>query len=128
MTDPNDLPGVLLTAPVGLRGRLKVTPILNRKTVRTVALRIRVYTEAGLPVVDVRTTDGEVTVVEIPRAAAPFKPAHLERRPGSFWFYGAGVEVGFLADQNAGALKEPMAVEQPRKGPQPPPQATEGST
>ena len=110
---PEDMPGRLLTAP-NLRGRLRVTPIYNRRTQKSVALRIRVFTELGLKIADIRATDGETTVVQFPDP----KTGKLVNVPGSFWFYGLrGVAIGFLADQNAGALAKPMAVETAPKGP-----------
>ena len=115
MIETEDIPGRLLTEP-NLRGRLRVTPTLDNKTGRTKALRVRVFTDNGLPFpkLDIRATEVEVTVVEFPDP----KTGKLDKRPGSFWFYGSDgfTEVGFLPDRNAGSLAKPMAVEAPRKG------------
>lgn len=108
-----DIPGVLLTADSdNPRARLRVTPILSRKTNRTVALRVRVFTELGLEIVNARVNKVEVTKIEVPGPDLT-----LKRYPGTFHFYGDRDHVAFLSDMNAGALQLPLAAETPRKGP-----------
>lgn len=111
MIDPTeDMPGKLLTHP-GLRGRLRVRPILDRKTTRTKALRVQVFTDAGLEILNIRAAEVELTKVVIPGDPP-------ETRPGAIWFYsdtGIG-DVGFLPDSNAATLDLPGATEQPRRG------------
>lgn len=122
MTAP--IPGRLLTEPVNRRGRLRITPVRDNRSGRTKALRVRVDTELGLNIVDVRVTESEVTVVDYTDAAGT-----LQNAPGAFWFYGEyGSEVGFLADQNAGVFTKPNATERPRKGHHEPARGEEDET
>lgn len=76
-------------------------------------LRVRVFTELGRLIVDQRTTGAEVTKVKIPDPITK----KLKSYPGSFWFYNKGTKIGFLADQNAGALAQPFATETAPEGP-----------
>lgn len=109
--------GVLLTGPGG-RGVLTVRPMFSRATGRTSALRVRVETEGGIELVNVRAVGVELQLVQAPDVNAPIGPgAMIKNYPGKMWFTTAdGSEVGFLPDSNAGVYALPFAVELPRKG------------
>lgn len=114
MIDPReDIPGKLLTHP-GLRGRLRVTPVLARQSTRTKALRVQAFTDAGLVVLDFQAKEVELTQIQ----TVDVKTARPTFHPGAIWFYGIdGVtEVGFLPDTAAAILDRPGATERPREG------------
>lgn len=104
MAGPGDLANV--------RGYLLVRPMKGGK------VRVAVWSEGGRLLLDFTARDGEITIVEAP---ARDGSRRLERFPGTFWFYGVNgsgkeIDLGFLADANAGALTLPLAVESEPKG------------
>lgn len=112
MRSDGPIHGRLLTDPGG-RAVLRVDPLRDPETGRSRALLVRVETELGRPLAELRATDLEVTRVEAPDPTT----GRLRAYPGAFWFYDrGGAAIGFMADDNAGALALPMAVEAPRRG------------
>lgn len=117
-----DIPGRILSGPGprDVRCWLKVTPIWDSKTGRTKALRVRIYTDLGREVVNIRATNVEITKIAVPQGDV------TKNYPGTMWFVSTPEDVAFLPDSNAGALLLVGAKEQPRKTAQEPAEGSEG--
>lgn len=99
--------GTLLTDP-GIRAVLRATPA----TVG--ALRVQVFTIQGREIINMRASETEITVIEIPAT----RSLMLQKKPGSIWFYGKnGETVGFRSDAVTALLANPLAVESAPNGP-----------
>lgn len=124
MSNP-DIPGKILSGPGprDVRCWLRVAPIWDSKTGRTKALRVRIFTDLGREVVNLRATNVEITKITVPGTLAD--PV-AKNYPGIMWFSTKPEDVAFLPDSNAGALLLVGAKEQPRKSTQEPAEGSEG--
>jgi len=104
--------GVLLTEPK-IRAVVRASPSGS-------GLRVRVYTPEGREILNLRASEVERTVIEVPTFAPGNLPVSLglAKFPGAVWFYGPrGETIGFLPDAVLPDLARPGAVERPPQGP-----------